>query len=52
MVEPQGGYLFSYLICHERGSASLCHVIDPLGAKARYEGSRDPQKDPEIYKRI
>jgi hypothetical protein len=42
IVEPQGGYLFSYLICHKRGSASLCHVMDPLGPKARHEGSRDP----------
>jgi hypothetical protein len=27
-------------------------VIDPLGAKTRHEGSRDPQKDPGIYERI
>jgi hypothetical protein len=42
IVEPLGGHLFkASLVGSARDRVSRCHVMDPLGAKTRHEGSRD-----------
>jgi hypothetical protein len=46
---PRRTSLYLSLVDSAGDHVSRCYVMDPLGAKTRHKGSKDPRRDPRIH---